>query len=110
MNIHHAAERADHACKLDQQAVARRVGDAAVIFGNLEVDPLATAGTKGFERAVFILADEAAVARDIGRDDRRQSPRDAYIRRPPPPAATGSLAHPQGRPSIGDRFRSLNPP
>src|SRR6516162_707553 len=67
-----AGDRLDHARELDQQAVAGRLDDSAVVPGYHWIDQLSAMGVEPRERAFLVLAHQPAVAGDIGREDRRQ--------------------------------------
>jgi len=64
-----ARNRLDDARELDQQAVADRLDDAAVVLGDLGIDKFAAKRLEPRERA---FPHQPTVARDIGREDRRQ--------------------------------------
>src|SRR5205085_8641855 len=61
-----------HARELDQDAVAGRLDDAALVLGDLWVDQFAAMGSKPRESAGFVLAHHAAVAGDIGGENGRK--------------------------------------
>ena len=69
LDFHGAAHRIDGARKFDQRTVARRLDDAAAMFGNLGIDEFATARLERCESAFLVNAHQAAVAGNIGRED-----------------------------------------
>src|SRR5205823_2089326 len=75
----------DHTRELDQHAVAGGLDDAAAVLGYCGVDQVATMGFEPRERAFLVLPHRPAVARDVGRQDRRQPALDPFPvhRRPP---------------------------
>ena len=67
-----AAHRVDDAGEFDQQTVAGRLDDAAAMLGDLGVAQFAPDCFEPGERAFLVDAHEPRIARDIGRQDRRQ--------------------------------------
>src|SRR5438270_766792 len=67
-----AGDRLDDARKFDQEAVAGRLDDAALVLGDQRVDQLAAQGLEARQSAGLAAAHEPAVAGDIGSEDRRQ--------------------------------------
>ncbi len=67
-----AGDRLDDTWELDQDAVAGRLYDAALVLGDLRIDQLAAMGSQPRQRAGFVLAHQAAVAGDIGGENGRE--------------------------------------
>src|SRR5215469_4822156 len=59
--------------ELDQDAVAGGLHDPATVGGNSRVDQLAPQRAQPRNRALLVLADQAAVPRHVGGKDRRKS-------------------------------------
>jgi hypothetical protein len=75
----------DHAGKLDQQAIAGRLDDAAPVFGYFRIDEFASMTSEPRKGAGLILTHEAAVSGDISGEDGRQSalnPLSAHLAKP----------------------------
>ncbi len=66
------AHRVDDAAELGQHPVACGLDDAALMLGDAGIDQLIAVRLQPRERAFLVLAHQPAVARDIGRQDRRQ--------------------------------------
>jgi hypothetical protein len=62
--------------RLDQDAVAGGLDDAAPVLGDLGGDHFAAMGAQPRHGAGLVLAHQAAVAGDVGGEDRRQPPLD----------------------------------
>ena len=75
-----AFDRVDGAAELDQRAVAHHLDDAAVARGDGGIEHLAPDLSQRGERAGLVLAHHAAVADDVGGEDRRESSRDRLFR------------------------------
>ncbi len=86
LHLDRATHRVDDAGKLDEEAVAGRLDDAAPMFGDLLIAELAANGAQRRERPFLVLAHQPRIAGDIGRQYRRQSALDPLS------------AHPAGRP------------
>ena len=67
-----AGDGLDHARELDQEAVAGRLDETAMMLCDLGIDQFAAMRFEPRERAFLVLAHQPAVARVIGREDRRQ--------------------------------------
>jgi hypothetical protein len=72
LHFSRAAQGVDDAGELDQEAVASRFDDAAVMFCNFRVDHLGADGLQPAERPFLVGSDQARIPRHIGRQDRRQ--------------------------------------
>ena len=79
LNVDSAAHGIDRAGEFDQDPIAGRLDDAALMFGDLGVDELAPASLERRERALLVSAHQPAVADDIGRKDSGEPPYDALI-------------------------------
>ena len=77
LHFHRASERADDAGELDQEAVAGGLYDAALVAGDLWVDGLGAQRFEPAECAFLVGFDQARIAGDIGREDRREPTFDA---------------------------------
>jgi hypothetical protein len=64
--------------KFDEEAVAGGLDDAALVLGDHRVDQLAADRPQPRERTFLVGADQPAVARDIRRENGRQSAFDAF--------------------------------
>ena len=101
-----AAHGVDDAGELDQDAVAGGLDDAAGMLGDLGIDQLAAMRLEARQRAFLVVADQPAVAGDVGCEDGGQPPLNAILghrRRP-----THALCRVYGRlpeVSIADRPR-----
>ena len=69
-----AAGRIDGAGELDQHAVAGRLDDAAVMRGNTGIDQGLPEYLQLGQRALLVTAHQPAIAGDVSRQHRRQSP------------------------------------
>jgi hypothetical protein len=67
-----AAHRLDGARKVDQQAVARTLDDAAAMRGDMGLDQLAQMRLEEAQRAFLVMAHQPAVAHHVGRQDGRE--------------------------------------
>jgi hypothetical protein len=72
-----AAHCIDNAGKLDQEPVAGGLDDAAAMIGDLGVRYFASHRRQRRVRALLVRAHQPRIARDIGRQDRRQPALDA---------------------------------
>jgi len=70
------AHRIDDARELDQQPITGRFHNAAAMLGDLGVRYFAAQRRLGRVRALLVLAHQPRIARDIGRQYRRQPPPD----------------------------------
>ena len=68
-----ASERVDDAGKLDQQAVAGGLDDAALMVGDLGIDQIAAERLEPAERPFFIGLDQPRIAGHIGGEDRGET-------------------------------------
>jgi hypothetical protein len=71
------SKRVDDAGELDQEAVAGRLDDAALVTGDLRVDDFGAQRLQPPEGAFLVGFDQARIAGDIGRKDRREPTFDA---------------------------------
>jgi hypothetical protein len=85
-----AGNRFDHAHELDQQAIAGRLDDPAVVLCDHRIDQLATVGFKARECPFLALARLPRIARDIGRQYRHQPALDAFPRHHSAPRSEGT--------------------
>ena len=60
--------------ELDQQTIARRLYDPALVLADLRVDEFTTMGSEPRKCAGFVLTHEAAVTGDIGGENGRKTP------------------------------------
>jgi hypothetical protein len=74
-----ATQRIDDAGELDQEPVTGRLDDAAPMARDLRVYHLGAQRLKPAERAFLVGFDQARVAYDIGREDRREPTFDASL-------------------------------
>jgi hypothetical protein len=79
LHVERASHGIDRACELDQHPVTGRLDDAPTMLGDFRIDKLPSARLQLGERAFFICAHEAAISRDIRREDGRQPPLDAFV-------------------------------
>jgi hypothetical protein len=63
----------NHAREFDEDAIAGRLDDPALVLGNLRVDQFATMSSEPREGASLVESHEAAVADDIGGENGRES-------------------------------------
>ena len=82
LHLDRAAHRIDDAGKLDQQAVAGGLDDAAVVLGDLRIDELAPQRLEAFERAFLVRAHQPRIARDIGGEYRSETAGLAHVASP----------------------------
>jgi hypothetical protein len=90
-----AGDGFDDAGELDQQPVAGRLDHARPVLGDLRVDQLAAQRLQTRKCALFVLPHQPRIARNIGREDRREPPFDplsAQSSLPNPPAFELALA------------------
>ena len=85
-----AAHGIDGAGELDQQAIARGLDDAAAVSADFGVDQLPAQGPQPRQGPLLVIADEPAVAGDIGGQDGGDPPRRGGLALRPPRAATRS--------------------
>ena len=78
LHLDGAAHRIDDAGELDEQAIARNLDDATAMFLDFGVGQLAPECLERGERAFLVLAHQPRIARDIGRQDRRQPAFDPF--------------------------------
>ena len=74
-SIHHTAE-------LDQQPVAGRLDDAAFMAADLRIDQLGAKRLEPAERSFLVGFDQARIAGDICREDRREPTGLAHVPSP----------------------------
>ena len=74
-----AAHRVDNAAELGQQTVAGGLDDAPGMLGDLVVDQLAAMRFEACQRAFLIVADQPAVAGNIGGENGGQTPLNALL-------------------------------
>jgi len=79
LHLDRATNRIDHARELADQTVARHVDNAAAVLLDLGIGNLTTQHLQRGERAFLIRPHQARVARDAGRQDRRQAPLDPFL-------------------------------
>ena len=77
LHLGRATQRVDDAGELDQEAVAGGLDDAAAMLGDLRIDDFGAQRLEPAEGAFLVGFDQARVARDIGREDRREPTFDA---------------------------------
>jgi len=68
-----AAHRVDDAGELDQQAVAGRLDDPAVVLGDLRIEELSAQRFEAFERAFLVRSHQTRIPRHIGGEDRSKA-------------------------------------
>jgi hypothetical protein len=99
LHLDRTAHRVDDAGEFDQQAVAGRFDDAAAVLGDLRVTKLAADRPQSGKRALLIGLHQPRIARDIGRQDRREAALD------PLPAHGAILSQPRRGPQRRMRQR-----
>src|SRR5690349_7848558 len=67
------AHRIDDAGKLDQQAVAGGLDDAAVMLGDLRIEKLAAQHLEALKGAFLVRPHQPRIPRDIGGEDRSEA-------------------------------------
>ena len=72
LHLDRAAHRVDHAAELDDAAVAGALDDAAAMGGDGGIDQVAAEAPQPRKRPLLVGAGEAAVADDVGHQDRRE--------------------------------------
>ena len=77
LHRHRAGDRVDHRGELDDRPVAHQLDDPALVLGQQRVDRLLAQALDRGQRAGLVLLDQARVADDVGRQDRRQPALDA---------------------------------
>ena len=86
LNLDRAAHRVDDAGKLYEQAVTGGLDDAPAMLLDLGIAQLSSDRLQRRERAFLVLAHQPRIARNIGRQDRREPPLDPFLRHHPRPA------------------------
>ena len=76
LHQHGAAHGIDHRRKLDEEAVAGGLHNAALVLRQSRVDKLAPQRLESSVRTFLVRAHEARIANNIGAEDRCQSPLD----------------------------------
>jgi len=71
LDVHGAAHRIDDAREFRQQAVARGLHDASAMCSHLGLEKLDAVRAELPDRAFLVEADELAITRHVGRQDRR---------------------------------------
>jgi len=74
-----AAHSLDDARKFGQEAVARRLEDAAAMRGDRRVDQLGAQQLQPRQRALLVDAHQPRIARHIGGKDRSKAPRSRHF-------------------------------
>ena len=74
LHLDRAAHGVDHAAKLDEDAVAGALDDAAMMGGDGGIDQVAAQTPEPRQRTVLVGAGEPAVADHVGDQDRRDFP------------------------------------
>jgi hypothetical protein len=69
LDEHGAANRVDHACELDQGAVAHELDYAPLILGDERVDELLAVPLEALERALLVALHQARVTNHVRRQD-----------------------------------------
>ena len=88
LHLDRAADRVDHAAKLDETAVAGALDDAPMMRGDGGIDQIAAQAPKPRQGAILVGAGEPAVADHVGDQDRRDFPGLAHgVWRAPRPAS-----------------------
>jgi hypothetical protein len=77
LQLHRATHSVDDAGEFDQEPVARDLDGAAAMPGDLGVRDVVAPRGQCRVRALLVRAHQLRIARDIGRQHRRQSPLDA---------------------------------
>ena len=73
LHVHRAGHRIDGTGEFHQHAIASRLDDPTVVFGNRGIDEFATVLLESFQRADLVGPHQARVAGDISRQHCRQS-------------------------------------
>jgi len=77
LHFNRATHRVDNAAKFDQPAVSGGFHDPAVVLLDLGISQLAPDRPQCGERAFLVRPHQPRIARDIGREDRREATFDA---------------------------------
>jgi len=72
LHFDRAKHRVDHAAKFNQNAVADSLDDAAVTHGDLRIDEIAAQRPQPRQDAIFVRANEPAIADHVRAKDSRQ--------------------------------------
>ena len=80
LHIDRAMNRIDHARKLAEQTVARRVDDATAMLLDLEVGNLSPQRLQRSERAFLVRPHQARVTCNVGHQNRCKAPLDRWTR------------------------------
>ena len=72
LQLGRATHRVDDARKLDQQPIAGGLDNPAPMAGDLRVDDFGAQRLESAKRALLVGLDQPRIARDIGRENRRQ--------------------------------------
>jgi hypothetical protein len=87
-----AAHGVDDRGELDQNAVAGGLEDAAAVLGDQRIDQFAPIAFESGEGSLLVRSHQPRIAGDIGTEDCRQPPLDAFFRHDALPAATQSIS------------------
>jgi hypothetical protein len=88
LDFHGTTGCVDRARKFDQRTIPRGLYDTAAIFRDLGIDQFAAASLERRESSFLVIAHQAAIAGDIGREDGSEPSFDACLGhedRPGPP-------------------------
>jgi hypothetical protein len=80
LNVHCAVDGVNDTGKLDQKSVAGRLNYPSAKLSNLGIEKFTAVGPERRERALLVGTHQAAVARNIGRQDGRQPSFDTRLR------------------------------
>ena len=80
MNFDRASNGVHSAGELHQRAVAHQLDDTAGMGGNRRIDQFTPQGVQPGEGPGLVDAHEAGISDDIGRQDRRKPPLEAFFR------------------------------
>ena len=74
LHRHRTGDRIDDGVELHQGSVAHELDDAALMLGEQRIDHFSTQRLDRRERRRLVRFDQARIADDVGRHDRRQPP------------------------------------
>ena len=81
LHLDRAAHRVDDAAKLDENAVAGALDDAAMMRGDRGINQIAAQRAQPRQRSLLVGSGEPAVADNVGDQDRSDLPRFRHWRR-----------------------------
>src|SRR5215831_12454756 len=85
LDFDRTAHRVDDAREFREHAVAGGLDDAATVLADLRIDQLSAMRFQAFERAFLVRSHQPRVTRDIGGEDRGETPLDGLFHSLPQP-------------------------